>query len=182
VAHRTPVVVLRHWNETGKNSNTARIAALALAHCSVHDLGRDLAPEHTARLATPGTWLLYPDGPPRTAPPEPPPARLLVLDGSWQQARRMRQRLAGLRGLPVLSLPPPATPVERLRRPPRAGQLATIEAIAAALELLEGSAPAEALRELYALHVARSRQSGRGYRDEGEQETGDRRQETGDRR
>ncbi|HTM18849.1 MAG TPA: DTW domain-containing protein [Kofleriaceae bacterium] len=163
IDNRTHVVVLRHWLESGKNSNTARIAALALARCSVHDLGRDLPAEQVDRLATPGTWLLFPDGPALTTAPSPPPARLLVLDGSWHQARHMRQKLHGLRGLPVLCLPPAPAPVERLRRPPRQGALATIEAIAAALALLEGEAPAAALRDLYALQVTRSRISGRGF-------------------
>ena len=163
IAHRTEVVVLRHWVESSKNSNTARIAALALERCAIHDLGRDLEPRQVGILARPGTWLLFPDGDAVTAPPHPAPERVLVLDGSWHQARRMRQRLAGLRGLPILCLPPPPAPIERLRTPPRRGNMATIEAIAAALELLDGAEPAAALRELYALHVVRSRVSGRGY-------------------
>ncbi len=163
IAHRTEVLVLRHWVESSKNSNTARIAALALERCTVRDLGRDLEPHQVGDLARPGTWLLFPDGAPVTAPPSPPPERVLILDGSWHQARRMRQRLDGLRGLPVLCLPPPPSGVERLRTPPRPGAMATIEAIAAVLELLEGPEPAAALRDLYALHVDRSRRSGRGY-------------------
>jgi DTW domain-containing protein YfiP len=163
IPNRTHVVVLRHWIESSKNSNTARVAALALQRCTVIDLGRDLHPHQVGQLATPGTWLLFPDGPPVTAPPAPPPERLLVLDGNWHQARRMRQRLTPLHVLPVLTVPAPPRPVERLRRPPRAGSLSTIEAIAAALELLDGRDLAAALHDLYALHVTRSRASGRNF-------------------
>jgi DTW domain-containing protein len=149
---RTPIVILRHRMERFKPSNTARLAALALPGCTIVDYGMGAATE--SAIAAPGTWLLWPDGPPATAPP--PVERLLVLDGSWPQARRMVQRIPALRGLPRLSLPPPSRPPERLRRQRLAEGMATIEAIARALELLEGPAPAQALDRLYAEFVSRS--------------------------
>jgi DTW domain-containing protein YfiP len=91
------------------------------------------------------------------APPAAPPRTLLVLDGSWPQARRMAQRIPALRGLPRLALPAPATRVERMRTPPRADGLATLEAIARALELLEGPEIARPLDALFAEVVRRAR-------------------------
>ena len=95
-----------------------------------------------------GTWLLFPD----TQPPEPqaaPPQRLIVLDGNWGQARRMVQRLPALRRMPGLALPPPPPNTRRLRRPPNADGMSTLEAMAGAVALLEGE---EKAQQLYALH------------------------------
>jgi DTW domain-containing protein YfiP len=73
----------------------------------------------------------------------------------------MRQRIAGLRGLPVLRLPDIAVTRARMRESPGRGLVSTIEAIAAALRLLEGDAPAAALERLFDAAVAASRLTGR---------------------
>ncbi len=156
VAARTPVVILRHRMERHKPSNSARLAALALPACTIVDYGMGDAIDE-AVIAAPGTWLLWPDGP---AAGEAASARaidrLLVLDGSWSQTRRMLQRVPALRRLPRLSLPAPANPPARLRRQRLAEGMATIEAIARVLELIEGPATAAPLDALYAELVSRS--------------------------
>lgn len=157
---RTRVVILRHASERWRSSNSGRTAALALANAEIVEHGHG-APVDEAALRAPGTWLVYPEGPPRREPPAPPPARLIVLDATWAQARRMRRRIEALRGLPVLHLAFDAIPAERLRESPGAGRVSTIEAIAAALRLVEGDPPADALERLFALHVERARASGR---------------------
>ena len=86
--------------------------------------------------------------------PDPAPDTLVVLDGSWAQARRMLQRIPPLRTMPRLSLP--VRDAERLRRPTVAGGMSTLEAIAAALELLGDAEAARALEALHRLAVARS--------------------------
>jgi len=108
------------------------------------------------RLEMPDTWLLYP-GAPFPDPDSPRPAQLVVLDGSWRQARRMFLRVTALQRLPRLSLPPPAEPpVHRLRRAAPAHAMATLEAIAHALAWLEGADVARPLHALFALFVERS--------------------------
>jgi DTW domain-containing protein YfiP len=72
----------------------------------------------------------------------------------------MRQRMTGLRGLPILSLAPIGA-VARMRKSPGPGQVSTIEAIAAALRLLEGPEVADPLDRLFEMVVARVRKSGR---------------------
>jgi DTW domain-containing protein YfiP len=158
VLARTRVLVLRHALERWKPSNSARLAALALpASCEIVEHGLPGAAPSWERLEVSGTYLLYPGG----ATGRPPDVRqLVVLDGSWPQTRRMAQRIPALRRLPRLSLPAPAGPVERMRRPPRAGHLATLEAIARALELLEGPEVAHPLDRLFAEAVRRSRSNG----------------------
>ncbi len=154
---RTRVTIVRHIAERHRSSNTGRLAALALANSDLVDHGGG---EETALDAT-GAWLLWPEGPRIVSAPSPPPERLIALDATWHQARRMRQRLPALRGLPIIALAVDVIPVARLRESPGAGRVSTIEAIARALRLLEGDAPADALERLFTLHVARARASGR---------------------
>jgi DTW domain-containing protein YfiP len=152
VETRTRITIVRHVIERWKPSNTARLAALALPSCEIVEHGaRGGAPPD---LAGPDTWLLFPGA---AAPPPGRPRRLVVLDGSWPQARRMAQRIPSLRALPRLSLPAPASPPARMRRAADAARLATLEAIARALDLLEGGEVARPLDALLAEVVRRVR-------------------------
>ena len=72
------------------------------------------------------------------AAPSDAPVTLVVPDGTWRQAAKVRARVPGLAALPCASLPPGEPSRYRLRHEPVAGGLATFEAIARALELLEG--------------------------------------------
>lgn len=145
---RTEFLVIRHNKEKEKSTNTARLAALALCRCQVLTYGAVGLPFDASVLEGPDTWLLFPDA---LAPALEAqlPRRLVVLDGNWGQARRMLQRVPELRRLPGLALPPPPPNTRRLRRPPSAEGMSTLEAMAGAVALLEGEALAQ---PLYALH------------------------------
>jgi len=145
---RTDVFVIRHHKETHKSTNTARIAGLALKRCRIVPYGAPGVAFEPSVLAEPNTWIVFPEAP-APAPDAPPPERLVILDGSWAQARRMYQRIPGLLRLPGIALPPPAPDTRRLRQPPHPYGMSTVEAIAGALALLEGE---EVARPLYALH------------------------------
>lgn len=151
---RTELIIVRHIKESWRSSNSARLAELAMPRCRIVDYGAQDAPIDAAALHAPGTWLLYPgSGPSAVGRPE----RLIVLDGSWSQSRRMFRRIPGLSGLPRLSLAPPELPIDRLRKPPLAEGMATLEAVAAAMERLEGEEVGGALAALYDQFVARYR-------------------------
>ncbi len=159
VETRTRFLLLQHAVESRKKSNTGRVAALALVNARLLTYGALDEALDTALLSEPGTWLLFPDGP--TAPPDaPPPRQLVVLDGSWSQARRMTQRLPALRTLPRLVLPPPAPGTLRLREPTHPSGMSTLEAIARAVAVLEGPEAAAALERLDALRVQRIAECG----------------------
>ena len=88
-------------------------------------------------------------------PPDPARVRqLVVLDGTWRQARRLLQHSAALLALPRWSLPA-ARPVSRLRRPPSEEGHSTLEAIAQAMRWLEGEALGGFLEALHDDAVAR---------------------------
>lgn len=147
-------VILRHASEIPRLSSTARWAALALRGAEIVDYALPGAPLDADDLALDGAWVLFPSAHP-TPPGSARPARIVVPDGTWQQARRMMQRVPALRGLPRLSLPP-AAPGPRLRRPPRPGGMSTLEAIAEALRFLDHGGDAARLLAFHAEAVERA--------------------------
>ncbi|MFL5353096.1 tRNA-uridine aminocarboxypropyltransferase [Archangium sp.] len=151
---RTHFLVIRHSKEASKSTNTARLAGLALTHCRILTYGAPGQPFEPSVLEAPGTWLLFPDAQP-PPPGTPPPERVVVLDGNWAQARRMYHRLPALSRLPGLALPPPPPDARRLRRSPHPHAMSTVEAIAAALSLLEGEHVARPLHALHELMIDR---------------------------
>ena len=155
VSARTEVVLVRHITEQLLTSNTGRFAALALPNARILQYGGGESFDATA-LSAPGTALLYCSGPPRPLPFV--PSRLVVLDGSFRQARRMYKRVPELRDLPELALPAPRVTPTRLRQPPQPEGMSTIEAIAAALSVLEGP---ELAAPLWALHAELVRRADR---------------------
>jgi len=157
---RTRVVILRHVGEQFRSSNTGRIAAMALRGSALVDHG-GAGGSPVELTSARGTWLAWPEGPQAHVAPVPPPERLVFLDATWHQARRMRRRLPWLRGLPVLALPIADVPAARLRESPGRGRVSTIEAIALALRLVEGEAPAAELERLFAIMIDRARGAGR---------------------
>jgi len=152
VVTRTRIVIVRHVAELRLSSNTGRFAGLALPNSCIYEYGAG-EPFDQSLLREPDTALLYHTGPVRKL--EPPPRQLIVLDGTFRQARRMYKRLGALRELPELALPPPLVPPLRLREPPHPGGMSTLEAIAHALALLEGEDVARPLHALQAELIRR---------------------------
>jgi DTW domain-containing protein len=147
VETRSTVLVLRHAKEVWRSSNTGRLAALALPRLSLVTYGSLEQRADFESLVPTDAWLLFPDGPPLQSPPE-PGAPLVVVDGSWKQARSLVHRVPALRRLRRISLA--ATPgIRRIRRPTVEQGMSTLEAIARALEEIEGP---EVGRPLSALH------------------------------
>jgi len=151
------VVVVRHASEIPRLTNSGRWAAAALEGATIFDHALDdTRSDHQlgALLDDQPAWLLFPSAH-AGAPAGPPPRTLVIPDATWAQARRMVQRIAPLRAMPRLALPPPP-PSMRLRQPPRAGGMSTLEAIAGAMDLLGDTAAAGALRALYQAAVEKT--------------------------
>lgn len=154
---RTKVILIIHRAEDRKSSNTGRLATECLPNSEVVLRGALGAP-NTALSIAPDTepLLLFPSEdaiPIETAARAlQHPATLIVPDGNWRQASRVRNRIPGLRNIACVSLPNAAPSKYRLRDTTHAGGLATIEAIAQALGVLEGP---EVQRELeFVFHAA----------------------------
>ncbi len=139
---RTRVVLVIHRYEVRKSTNTGRLAALCLANSDTLVRGHESHPT-PAFVREPGTHplFLFPhDGASVLTAASVPagPVTLIVPDGNWRQASKVRNRVAGLRDVPCVSLPVGLPSTYRLRTEAHEGGLATIEAIARALGLLEG--------------------------------------------
>lgn len=131
-------------------SNTARWAALAVVGAELLEHGLPGVPLDETLLRAPGAVALFPSPRAEDAALQAPPPILVVPDGTWTQARRMMQRLPALQRLPRLSLPGPPAGL-RLRRPPRADGMSTLEAIAGALAAFGAH---DASERLLAVHDA----------------------------
>jgi DTW domain-containing protein YfiP len=79
-----------------------------------------------------------------------------VPDGNWRQTSKMRRRDPIMADLPCVRLPPGPPSAYRVRKETKAEGLATIEAIARTLGILEGPTVQKALEDLLDLMVTRT--------------------------
>ena len=91
--------------------------------------------------------MLYP-GEPAAAPTPGAVRRLIVLDGTWRQTRRMLSAIPRLKEIPRLTIPP-RPGATRLRAAPRGEALSTLEAMAGAVRAVESEALADALLRIH---------------------------------
>ena len=149
---RSRVLILQHPDEVGHALNTARLAALGLINSElrVGECFADLVldPAYRACLLFPGEAA---QALPLAAAGDERPLLLVVPDGTWRKARKLLYLNPELAALPRVCLPAGGRSRYRLRKAPGDGALATIEAIAHALELQEGADFSELLRPFDAL-------------------------------
>ena len=134
----TRVVLLQHPRERDMAIGTARMANLCLPNSELH-VGVDW--EHSAvlrrALGDPSrpAVLLYPsEGQHQPVPmPSAGPFTLIVVDGTWSQARKVVRENPTLAGLPRLAFNPQTPSEYRIRREPSAHCVSTIEAVMIAL-------------------------------------------------
>lgn len=165
LAIHTRLVLVVHKDEERKPTNTGLLAARCLEHSEVVVVG-DRERPIDAPLVRAGEQgvLLFPaeDALPLdelmgSRVNGAAPLALVVPDGSWRQARKVRSRVPGLAALPCATLPEGAPTEYRLRSERREGGLATLEAIARALTIIEGNGlAAHALLAVFRVMVERT--------------------------
>ena len=159
IDNRTPVRVLQDPRESKHALNTARWVALGLRHAEVV----------SRATFTPADWtipgrqslLLYPaeaDDPAAAdtdaaAQPSLIPLTLVALDGTWKHAAGILRNHPALLALPRFGLTPAAVSAYRLRKSPRMDGLATVEAVAAALNLIDAPQNHAAMLRPFHAHV-----------------------------
>ncbi len=138
---RTRILLLQHSRERRVAIGTARMAQLALPNSRLR-VGLNFAedPEVSAVLAeSAATYLLFPG--PEALPVEQLPrdrgATLIVLDGTWWQARKLLKLNPAIAALPRIAFRPDKPSAYLIRRQPAAFCLSTIEALAEVLKVLE---------------------------------------------
>lgn len=161
LATRTRLVLVMHRAEDRKPTNTGRLAAEAMPNSQVIVRGREGDPADEIRL-DPDTRpvFLFPheDAVPLESvarvPGDDRPVTLIVPDGNWRQASKVRNRVPGMKSVPCVSLPVGAPSTYRLRSEAHPFGLATVEAIGRCLRVLEGEKGPEIEDAL--LHVFRA--------------------------
>ncbi len=163
---RTHVLFLQHPRESRVAIGTARMAHLCLPNSELHiglDFGRNAVvaralsdPERPAALLFPA-----PDAPDILLNPPDGPLTLVVVDGTWSQARKLVRYNPFLAALPRYAFQPPATSIYQIRREPHEDCVSTIEALVFVLGALEGDptlalAMLDPFRKMIAFQVERA--------------------------
>jgi DTW domain-containing protein YfiP len=162
VETRTRLVLVIHRYEDRKPTNTGRLATECLVNSEVVIRGHESQPSTPLAHATESqpVFLFPHEGaiPIERFAASARPVTLIVPDGSWRQASKVRNRVPGMRDVPCVTLPRGAA-TYRLRVDAHEEGLATIEAIARALRILEGERGAavhDALESVFRTMVERT--------------------------
>jgi len=155
-----------HHREWTKPTATGPLALAVLANSELRIQGYREQPLDLRDLDTAEhrTLLLYPgEGVPVLSRAflagDARPLNLVVADGTWRHASRMARRLPGLEHATMVRLPEGAKTVWRVRRECHPEGLATFEAIARALGIIESVEVQESMEKLFSLMVARTLQA-----------------------
>ena len=163
LALATRICLVIHTNELKKSSNTGRLALRALANSEMRVRGElgaalDLSDLLSARYRT---FLFYPSKDAQELnsdllEEDARPIQLIVPDGSWRQAGKMLYRHPELKHIPRVKLGAAAAPKYYMRAQHRPEGMATLQAIAHALGIIEGAAVEAALLKLYDAKIERT--------------------------
>jgi len=162
LATRTRVVLVMHRAESSKSTNTGRLATACLANSEIVVRGRKGKPsEPLAWSETVQPLLLFPF---EDAKPIADAARILdgrpvvliVPDGTWRQASKVRRRVPGLADVKCVSVSGEGKMPHRLRAEAHAHGLSTIEAIGRAMAVLEGEDVQRTLERVFRSMVERT--------------------------
>jgi DTW domain-containing protein YfiP len=173
----TRLVLVMHRRELKKPTATGPLALEALPNSELRIHGHQDQPLNLSDLDIPErrTLLLYPgdDAPILSRgflDQDSRPVTLVVPDGNWRQAARMGRRLPGLDHAEMVRLPDGLQTWWGLRRENHAEGLATFEAIASALGIIESPAVQTGLECLFRLMVQRTLHA-RGCPDASEEDS-----------
>ncbi|MHB8879249.1 MAG: tRNA-uridine aminocarboxypropyltransferase [Myxococcaceae bacterium] len=144
IASRTRVVFLQHPRERTVAIGTCRMAHLALPNSELHvGVSFDDEARVKALASAPRgqTVVLFPgEGAVDAGALKEPPRNLVVIDGTWVQAKKVLERNALLRALPRIGFTPSQPGNYRIRSEPAPHCVSTIEAVVEVLGRLEGDA------------------------------------------
>jgi len=135
------VVIVQHPHEQFHPFGTARMVERCLDRARIFvDYDRTLRDGRRPLPLPEGAALLYPGPDARdlaTLAPEERPSALVVIDGTWGQARTLYRELPALHSLPRVSFDAARPSRYRIRKQPRQECLSTLEAVVRALEFIE---------------------------------------------
>lgn len=162
---KTKVVLVIGKREIKVPTNTGRLAAQALENSVILIRGDQDRPYDLKEHLNPNgrNLLLYPHDDAEELTPKmfeknetSEPWTLVVPDGNWRQTFKMRHRDPAMASLRTVKIPQGLPSVYRVRKETKPEGLATIEAIARALGIIEGKEIQTALEDLMNIMVTRT--------------------------
>ena len=167
---KTRIALIIHHRELSRNSNTGLLALKALVNSAVRirgegrealDLQELLDSEYRTFLFFPCADAVELDR--ALVSEENRPVQLIVPDGTWRQAKKILSRHPELKELPRVKISTPRSPTFQLRAQSRPERMATLQAIAHGLGVIEGDWVQAQLMKLYDTKIERTLM-GRGIR------------------
>lgn len=167
---RTKLSLVIHYRELKRTTNTGTLALKALTNSQMLVRGEIGSPLNLASLVTDNyrSLLFYPAEGAIELTQEfieqsPLPIQLIVPDGNWRQASKVHYRHHELQHLTRVTLKAPIQDGPLLRTETKPEGMATLQAIAYALGIIEGPSVQDSLLKLYQLKLERTLQ-GRGQK------------------
>lgn len=159
----TKVCLIIHHRELSRNSNTGLLAVRALVNSEMRIRGEGRETLDLKDLLTPHyrTFLFYPSNDAveldkALVMRERTPIQLIVPDGTWRQARKIHSRHPELKLVPRVKISTPDHAIFQLRAQSRPEGMATLQAIAHGLAVIEGDPVGAQLLKLYQAKIERT--------------------------
>ncbi|MCF7355448.1 DTW domain-containing protein [Vibrio sp. CK2-1] len=159
----TQIALLTHPNETQRATNTGKLLTHSLSNCQVHIWDRVNPPaELVKQITEQPSYLLFPSEEAievselqasinthesRNSP------LFIILDGTWQEAKKMLNKSPWLQALPKVMLSSEQTSNYRLRRNQEAGNLCTCEVGISLLQQREPHKDFSSLQQYFELFL-----------------------------
>ena len=160
---KTRICLVIHHRELSRRSNTGLLAVRALLNSEVRVRGEDREALDLQDLLTNHyrSFLFYPSSDAvelnrGLVMQDATPIQLLVPDGTWRQARKIHSRHEELRDLPRVKISTPNNSIFQLRAQSRPERMATLQAIAHGLGIIEGDSVRAQLMKLYQAKIERT--------------------------
>ena len=159
----TKVCLVIHRRELTRSSNTGLLALRALVNSEMRIRGEGREMLDLKDLLTPQyrTFLFYPSDDAveldkELVAQDRRPIQLIVPDGTWRQARKIHSRHHELKDIPRVKISTPSNSVFQLRAQSRPEGMATLQAIAHGLGVIEGDLVGAQLMKLYHAKIERT--------------------------
>jgi DTW domain-containing protein len=160
---KTKICLVIHHRELSRSSNTGLLAIRALVNSEVRVRGEHREALDLQDLLTKQyrSFLFYPSADAielnqALVMREATPIQLLVPDGTWRQARKIHSRHPELRDLPRVKISTPNESIFQLRAQSKPERMATLQAIAHGLGIIEGDRVRVQLMKLYQAKIERT--------------------------
>ena len=156
---RTRVSVLIHAKELKRTSNTGRLATLALTNSALLVRGLRDQEIDAAALASTSDYepvLFFPSEDAEELAPSARPIHLIVPDGNWRQASKVNTRYPEFVTMRRVKISAENTSQYFLRKETTPEGMATLQAIAEALGIVESREVRDQLMKVYDLKLMRT--------------------------